>query len=255
MLRSRPLLRRAARAALILAAASSLSGCALFSEAPAPAPAAAPSAFHTVQRGDTVFALAKRYDVSPAAIRDLNQLDGAYRIHVGQRLMLPDGGRGAVAVASARPAAAPRRPGVSQMAASARTARKPEVQASTFTPSRLRRPVEGEIIRDYGEGVGARRNKGVDIAADPGAPVLAAAAGKVAFVSDETSPVGAVVLMQHAGGMTTIYGRLARVSVRVGQSVSAGQAIAAVAPRAEGDPALHFELRRGSDPVNPTPYL
>ncbi|MEM9726865.1 MAG: peptidoglycan DD-metalloendopeptidase family protein, partial [Pseudomonadota bacterium] len=139
--------------------------------------------------------------------------------------------------------------------APARRAATPAQAAASLGPRRLRRPVDGRIIRPFGEGVGARKNAGVDIAAPVGAPVVAAAEGRIAFVSDPTSPVGAVVLMTHPGGMTTIYGRLTDILVSPGQSIAAGAPLARVAPRAGGRSALHFELRHGSDPVNPTPFL
>lgn len=263
----------AARLTAGILVAASLSGCASFgSRSAEPQAAAFLAGQHRVERGDTVFALARRYGVSKEAIRDLNRLDRTYRIHVGQRLLIP--GRAAPQVAAlsgARPAPAQRAswtppsapapqrawaqpqnrrelsdPAVSQRASGA---------AASFSPRRLLRPVEGPIIRPYGALAGGRRNAGVDIAAAPGAPVMAAADGEIAFVSDPTGPVGAVILMQHPAGMTTIYGRLVDIEVRVGQRVGRGQPLARVAPRRGDQAALHFELRRGSEPVNPTPFL
>lgn len=115
-------------------------------------------------------------------------------------------------------------------------------------------PVEGEIVIPFGAEAGDAPNQGVDIAAETGAPVRASADGRVAFVSDATSPLGSVLLLEHRGGLVTIYGRIDAVTVRQGQFVSRGEPIAQVAdPQQGGRPMLHFELRRGAEPLKPTP--
>ena len=101
---------------------------------------------------------------------------------------------------------------------------------------------------------GARSN-GVLIAADAGARVVAAEAGQVVFVSHETGPLGAVMMVQHDGGMVTIYGRITDAQVSAGDTVAQGQMLARVSRPTSGDPRLQFELRLGSDPIDPTPYL
>lgn len=251
----RPLARRPlARIAAMVFALGALSGCAGIDRVfggdergaarqAAPAPQ---GLTHTVRKGDTVFGLSRRYGVPQDEIRAANQLDGS-AIHIGQRLLIP--------AATRRPDPAPATRRASAAGAARALPQDTAQAAAALGPRRLHRPAPGEIIRPFGEGSGTRKNAGVDIGADPGTPVAAAAEGKVSFVSDPSSPVGAVVLMEHPGGMTTIYGRLDNIVVHVGQQIRAGQQIAQVAPRLGGGSALHFELRYGSDPVNPTPYL
>lgn len=194
---------------------------------------------HRVVAGDTVYSLARRYGVTPADIQAANGLDAAFSISIDQVLTIPGAGGGGAPVAEAP--AAPLDDG----------------QPLAMGPSRpLVRPAEGPIVSEFRSPMGSALNDGVDIGAPAGAPVLAAADGTVAFVSDPTSPLGSVVLVQHPGGMTTIYGRLDGVTVRPGDSVTAGQQIARVVqPRDGGRPLLHFELRRGSEPIDPTPFL
>lgn len=196
---------------------------------------------HQVIKGDTLFSLAKRYNVELSNLKTVNGIGPGAAISVGQILRIPGQTPGA------SPAPTQRNFALDQ--------EKAQVAASALGPQRIRRPVPGEILRGWGEGVGRRKNAGVDLAARAGDPVHAAANGKVAFVSDPTSPVGAVVLIEHPGGMTTIYGRLTGIAVRPGQQVRAGDIIARIAPRMADRPALHFEIRYGSEPVNPTPFL
>ncbi|MEL6980265.1 MAG: M23 family metallopeptidase [Pseudomonadota bacterium] len=275
--RARSSATRLAAAIGLLAAAA---GCASVSgRSGAEAPARFAADQHRVVRGDTVFALSQRYGVRKEAIRDLNRLDSNYRIHVGQRLLIPragDAARQAAAAPAPRAALSPARPQptIAQPTSSPRQVswspppraelsfREPSFREPSFAERggaagsrRLMRPVAGRIIRPYGEVAGGRRNSGVDIAAPVGAPVVAAAEGEIAFVSDPSGPVGAVILMQHPGGMTTIYGRLTDIEVRVGQRVPRGHRLARVSARRGGEPALHFELRSDREPVNPTPFL
>ena len=198
---------------------------------------------HHVAKGDTLYSISKRYGVEVAQLKAANGVGPDNAISLGQALRVPGGGRGASFAQ-----AAPRR-------SFAPDPNKAQAAAAALGPQRIERPVPGEILRGWGEGVGRRKNAGVDLAAKAGDPVGAAADGKVAFVSDPSSPVGAVVLIEHKGGMTTIYGRLARIAVKPGQKVRSGQTIAHVAPRHGDRAALHFEIRYGSEPVNPTPFL
>lgn len=228
---------------------------------PAPAPASAPAPSpgpvvasagvrtHRVSKGDTLYNISKRYGVEVADIRASNNMGGSNALDVGDVLRIPGGASGGV------PRSANAGIGRNQTTNPFEAAQRANQAAAALGPRRLQRPVPGEIVRAYGEGFGRRKNAGVDLGAEPGAQVVAAADGKVAFVSDPTSPVGAVVLMEHPGGMTTIYGRLTQISVRPGQQLRAGQAIARVAPRSGDRAALHFEVRYGSEPVNPTPFL
>ncbi|MCI4666023.1 MAG: LysM peptidoglycan-binding domain-containing M23 family metallopeptidase [Neomegalonema sp.] len=216
----------------------------------APAPAVAPPApiaprrapsvagrTHTVVKGDTVYSLGKRYGVTPAQIQSANGLDASFTIKLGQQLLIPGGA----------PSVSPTPP---------RLPAPPASYAPTpAAPGKMTRPVTGPIVGVFGETAGSAPNDGVDIAAAPGAPVRAAAPGTVAFISNPSGPVGPVVIVKHGGGMITVYGRVERVAVRKGQTIAQGATIAHVATPKSGPATLHFELRRGSEPVDPTPYL
>lgn len=110
-------------------------------------------------------------------------------------------------------------------------------------------PVRGEVISDYGPKGGGRRNDGIDIGAPAGTPVRAAAAGKVVYSGGDVPGFGVTVLIQHDDGWVTVYGNLQGASVRMQQSVRAGEQIGTVgssggAPR----PQLHFEVRYSPSP-------
>ncbi|HEU0221567.1 MAG TPA: M23 family metallopeptidase, partial [Paracoccaceae bacterium] len=95
--------------------------------------------------------------------------------------------------------------------------------------------------------------EGVDFAAEAGAPVVAADDGEVALISNSLGGLGKIVLIRHAGGLTTVYAGIDPVEVQKGDPVRRGQVIGAVA--ASASPSLHFEVRRGAESVDPAGYL
>ena len=115
-------------------------------------------------------------------------------------------------------------------------------------------PAAGSLVSPYGQRWG-RLHAGIDIAAPAGAPVVASAAGQVVHAG-LMGGYGLLVVIQHAGGISTAYAHNSSLAVVVGQSVGQGQAIAAVGctGSCSGD-HLHFEVRVGGSPVDPMAYL
>lgn len=94
----------------------------------------------------------------------------------------------------------------------------------------------------------ARFHSGVDLLANPGTPVLAVDAGTVAFAEPQGN-YGNLVVVNHSEGRQTRYAHLDSVSVRVGQSVQAGDRLGVVGATGRPDteqPHLHFEIRYSS---------
>lgn len=122
------------------------------------------------------------------------------------------------------------------------------------------KPIEGRVSSSYGMRTdpfdGAwRRHNGIDFAAPAGTPVRSAAAGQVKY-SGWLPGYGKTVIVEHAGGYETRYAHNANNLVRKGELVKAGQVVASVGStgRATG-PHLHFEVRKGSDAVDPSIFL
>lgn len=111
-------------------------------------------------------------------------------------------------------------------------------------------PAKGRVTSEYGRRWG-RLHAGIDIGAPSGTPIWAAKAGVVIFAGRQ-SGYGNVIIIDHGGGMTTLYGHQSRLMARDGQSVAQGQRIGSVGNtgRSTG-PHLHFETRYGGSPRNP----
>ena len=117
-------------------------------------------------------------------------------------------------------------------------------------------PAPGPITSPFG---GRRGHPGIDIDGVTGDPVVAAEAGTVVLAGAAPSGYsgyGNVVLIDHGGGIATLYAHLSRVDVAVGQPVQQGQQIGAIGATgaATGD-HLHFEIRVDNKPSDPMAWL
>ncbi|HEX4113871.1 MAG TPA: M23 family metallopeptidase [Stellaceae bacterium] len=117
-------------------------------------------------------------------------------------------------------------------------------------------PVRGRVVEGYGIAANGTHNDGINIAARAGSAVRAAKSGEVVYVGNELRGYGNLVLIKHPGGYLTAYAHNSVLLVRKGEHVARGQIIARVGATGEvREPQLHFEIRAGRSPVNPTEFL
>jgi murein DD-endopeptidase MepM/ murein hydrolase activator NlpD len=201
------------------------------------------TAIHLVKSGDTLGVLAVRYGVTIASLVAANRLPSpSARLRVGQRLVIP------AAIARARRA----------LPAALTTRRPPTppraliLAVPDFTEllPPFMWPVDGQVSSTFGR----RRmgwHRGIDIMADPGTPVGAAAAGAVVGSAFE-GRYGRVIKIQHGNGFLTVYAHNDQNLVEVGDRVTAGQIIAAVGRTGRAtSPHVHFEIRHSGFAYNP----
>ncbi len=113
-------------------------------------------------------------------------------------------------------------------------------------------PVRGRIIRGFQPGV----NDGINISVPNGTPVRAIDGGVVAYAGSQLKGYGNLVLIRHPNGFVSAYADNGALNVKRGQSVSRGEVIAHSGQTGDvSSPQLHFELRKGTVPVNPTHFL
>lgn len=121
----------------------------------------------------------------------------------------------------------------------------------------LNRPVSGIISSRFGvrSSIRSSAHTGLDIATSTGTPVVAAASGTVTF-SGWKGSYGNLLVITHSNGIQTYYGHCNKLYVSAGQSVSAGQTVAAVGSTGNSTgPHLHFEIRSNGVALNPQNYL
>jgi murein DD-endopeptidase MepM/ murein hydrolase activator NlpD len=126
------------------------------------------------------------------------------------------------------------------------------VAASDSANPEFRWPARGRVIQGFGNG----GNDGINIAVPEGTQVKAAESGVVAYAGSELKGYGNLVLIRHPNGFVTAYANNGSLNVKRGESVKRGQVIALSGQSGNvASPQLHFELRKGSKPVDPSTYL
>jgi septal ring factor EnvC (AmiA/AmiB activator) len=118
-------------------------------------------------------------------------------------------------------------------------------------PSPYLLPVTGRTVAGFGVAEENGVSNGLTLAPRPGAQVVAPAAGRVAFAGPYRG-YGRIVILEHAGGWTSLVTGLARVDVRVGERLVGG---APLGVAGQGRPTISLELRRDNEPVNPLQYV
>jgi murein DD-endopeptidase MepM/ murein hydrolase activator NlpD len=230
---------------------------------------------HVVASGDTLGAIAARYKVTVAALVAANRLaNEKVTLKLGQRLVIPAAAPTQAAPTLAAPTqAAPSAPAVGATPRSPARVVTP-ARATAATPTRLPPPVRGPkglelAVPDFVdvsplfawpvEGpvtstFGRRRtgwHRGIDIKADKGAVVFAAAAGVVA-VSAVEPRYGRVVKIEHDDGYVTVYAHNEENLVQAGMRVAAGDPIATIGRTGRATAHhLHFEIRHNGSVYNP----
>jgi len=120
----------------------------------------------------------------------------------------------------------------------------------------FRWPVKGRVIAEFGARPDGGHNDGIDVAVPQGTSVQAAENGVVAYAGNELKGYGNLVLIRHANNWVSAYANNEELLVKRGDKVRRGQVIAkAGATGAVSQPQVHFELRKGSRPVDPTKYM
>ncbi len=128
--------------------------------------------------------------------------------------------------------------------------------AGSVAGSRLRWPVAGKVISGFGPRPDGTHNDGVNLAAPMGTDIHAAEGGVVAYAGDELKGYGNLVLVRHDNGWVTAYAHADEILVKRGDQIKRGQVIAKAGRTGQVDqPQVHFELRQGQKPVDPTPFM
>jgi murein DD-endopeptidase MepM/ murein hydrolase activator NlpD len=145
----------------------------------------------------------------------------------------------------------PAQPAVPAAAAPQAAAQPTATEAASDKPE-FRWPARGRIIQGFKPGA----NDGINIALPEGTAVKAAEAGVVAYAGNELKGYGNLVLIRHPNGFVSAYANNGEITVKRGETVKRGQAIAKSGQTGNvSSPQLHFELRKGSTPVDPTEFL
>jgi len=263
--------RLAANAPALPAAAPTLPPAA---PVPPPRMALAPSsAVHVVAAGETLRSIAHMYGKPVLVLAKANNIAPDSRVKIGERIIVPDAKAAAQApaalpkrVEAPPPAAAPQNlasvaesPHSARLASPAAPAEEDSAVKTAEPAGKLgefRWPVRGRVIAGFGPKPNGLQNDGINLAVPEGTPVKAADDGIVAYAGNELKGYGNLVLVRHANGFVTAYAHASELMVKRNDQVHKGQVIAKSGQTGTvTSPQLHFEIRKGSVPVDPAQYL
>ncbi len=220
---------------------------------------------HTVEKGQTLWRIARAYGVPVQELAEVNDLPDPTQIRAGQGLWVPRAERVLHVVPAGTPPVAPqpdRRP-PAQTAGNAKqppTAARDDDDDEAKAPkvevrrNRFAWPVKGVLFSRFGVRDGTQHD-GIDIAAPKGTAISAADGGEVLYAGTQNG-YGNIVLVKHRDDLITIYAHNDENLVKTGDSVKSGQLLGKVGEtgRASG-PHLHFEVRQNRVPRNPLFFL
>jgi murein DD-endopeptidase MepM/ murein hydrolase activator NlpD len=219
---------------------------------------ARPAAIHTVNQGDTLLSVARRYKIGAAELARANKLTVTTQLKLGQKLTIPGTSRAATQPAQPRRAETPMQaaPAPQEKVAAVKPVEQVEAQPALTGTPQFRWPVKGRVISGFGQKPNGQQNDGINLSVPEGTPIKASEDGVVAYSGNELKGYGNLVLIRHAEGWVTAYAHASEVLVKRGEAVKRGQVIAR-AGQTGGvvAPQLHFEIRKGSTPVDPTGHL
>ncbi len=207
----------------------------------------------TVTASDSLETLAERYDVDAADIVNINDLQDPHLV-IGQTLTIPGARAAGIPTPKPTKAPAPKPASKPTHASSGGGSGHPPAQ---YTGGHFSWPVAGGYISQYFH----YGHYAIDIAADPGTRVSAAASGTVIFAGWKNNGGGYQVWIAHGSNLYTTYNHMSSITVGRGQSVGRGQQVGRVGMTGNATgPHLHFEVWRGpvwdgGTRVNPLIYL
>lgn len=270
---------------LVVLFCSLLTAC-LTSDEPAPVDNAwyqsSDQTSHKVRSGETLYAVAWRYDLDYRDLAKYNNLSAPYMLKTGQQLTLHarSSYRTAVITKNSNESISPKVIPAAEIKISKPSGIKSALPLSNKVKQQQQRPqaklseetegtekfekvtgkwqwpVRGSVLRSYSLPEG---RKGIDISGQKGMSVKAAGAGRIAYAGQGLRGYGNLIIIKHNNIFLSAYAHNDKLLVKEGDPVKAGQVIAEMgnsdANSNDGKAVLHFEIRKAGKPVNPLNYL
>lgn len=205
-------------------------------------------AVHRVKKGETLYAIAFRYETDYRQLARLNHLQSPYSLRIGQVLRV----RGVAMPRSFKPSR-PYKPQSPPKIHPPISYTKPSRGSFFhFGSSSWLWPSQGRVVANF---VPQQGKKGIDIAGRKGEKIHASSGGTVAYAGSGLAGYGNLIIIKHDNQFLTAYGNNAKNLVKEGQKVKAGQIIAEMGIIDRRFWGVHFEIRKSGIPVNPLSYL
>ena len=203
---------------------------------------------HIVKSGETLYSIARKYGTTVRNLTRGNRIKRADKLNIGQLLIVNAG--------AGKRASVKTQSSTSSSSKSSKSAGKALATAPRRERKDFLRPLNGKVIRRFGEKSFGQHNNGIDIGASAGSSVRATENGIVVYSGKALKGFGNLILVRHADGYLSAYGYNRKNLVSRGDRVKRGQTIAEVGSSGDArKPMLHFELRKSSQPVDPLKHF
>ncbi len=224
--------------------------------------------YHTIERGQTLWRIAKTYNVDIQDVAEFNDITDITQIKQGQKLFIPGAWQVlkvepyqsqdsslSPQVLSREPKTQDRHKSTSHQSPSRGESKEEPEGKIVVEKWRFLWPVKGEVMSPFGVRNG-KKHDGIDIAASAGSPIFAAADGEVIYSDDGVRGYGNMVMLKHKDSFITIYAHNRENLVKGGEMVKKGNVIARLGNSGHSSgPHLHFEVRKDKKPRNPLFFL
>ena len=200
-----------------------------------------------VKKGETLFSISKKFNVSIDKIILANELNQKNFIFEGQILNIPTSNIKKNDLS-----------GTNSFTKISLPVQKPKSVFSISQSIKLSfsLPVNGNIINKFGLNSDGVVNEGINIKANLGEIVRASADGEVIFVGTNLKDFGTMLLIKHSNDLVTSYAHLSKTLVKEGEFIIQGQQIGVVGSTGKvTNTQLYFELRKDNEPLNPEFYF
>jgi LysM repeat protein len=191
----------------------------------------------TVIKGDTLKSIAKKYNADTSDIAGFNGIAEDSKLALGDELIIPDG----------------------ELKDEGSAVSVPKTTGGGYVKTPINYNIAGYFINPVPgykyRSQGLHDHGGIDLAADKGTPILAAATGTVAFARNGyNGGYGNMVIINHPNGTTTLYGHMSKILTHTGENVSKGETIGQVGSTGHSTGShLHFKVTGAKNPGGTTP--
>ncbi|MFM0023574.1 peptidoglycan DD-metalloendopeptidase family protein [Paraburkholderia azotifigens] len=209
--------------------------------------------YYRVERGDTLYKIARSNRTSVESLTRWNKLSNPDSLEVGQVLRVaPPPGTATASTGSTRSSSSgSASAGASASASSSSRSAAADTPAAPASSISLIWPATGNVVR----GFDGNNSKGIDIANAAGTPVFAAASGTVVYASNGLRGYGNLLIIKHNADYLTAYAHNRSLLVKEGETVQQGQKIAEMGDSDNDRVMLHFELRYAGRSIDPARSL
>lgn len=209
---------------------------------------------YSVQKGDTLYGISWAFGLDYKQVAGWNNIKPPYRIQIGQQIYLyartPKHTKSQAKPVVLNSLPRQRQDGKSQVAAA--PAKETIITSTTPTIGQWSWPAQGKLVGKFSPSAGS---KGIQIAGSEGTPIRATSGGQVVYAGEGLRGYGKLIIIKHSPEYISAYAHNKEILVSEGQNIANGQQIASMGQTDANMPMLHFEIRKGGNPIDPMKFL